>query len=90
MIPGQVEDKERTATVDGSKAKEAKLEVAGGKCWRRNWQIGLQSTGEIFNIFPMNVILATVKASQYVVKPFNISQRLGSCLSPSFVLWQST
>ena len=47
--------------------KEEKLEVAGAKCWRLKWQSGLKFTGEILNQFPMKVIFATVKASQYVV-----------------------
>ena len=42
------------------------MEVYGGKCWRQKWQTGLKFTGEIFNRFPMKVIFATVKASQYV------------------------
>ena len=40
---------ESTATVDGSKVKEEKLEVAGGKCWRGFWLSVLNVTGEIFN-----------------------------------------
>ena len=88
IIPSQVlkkaEGKEGTETVEGSKVKEEKLEVAGGKCWRGKWQSVLKFTGEVFNQFPMKVIFATVKASQY------ISQRLGSCLSPSCLLWGST
>ena len=45
----KAEDKESTATVDGSKVKEEKLEVAGGKCWRGFWLSVLNVTGEIFN-----------------------------------------
>ena len=63
----KAEDKESTPSVEGSKVKEEKLEVAGGKCWRGKWQSALKFTGEIFNRFPMKVIFATVKASQYVV-----------------------
>ena len=59
-IPCQVlkkgEDKESTETVEGSKVKEEKLEVAGGKCWRQKWQSALSVTGEIFKRFPMKVI----------------------------------
>ena len=66
----KAEDKEITATVDGSKVKEEKLEVAGEKCWRGKWQSGLKFTGEIFNRFPMKVIFSTVKATKYVaLKP---------------------
>ena len=43
------EDKESTPSVEGSKVKEEKLEVAGGKCWRGKWQSGLKFTGEIFH-----------------------------------------
>ena len=61
-------DKKSTATVEASKVKEEEnLEVAGEKCWRGKWQSALKFTGEIFNRFPMKVIFATVKASQYVV-----------------------
>ena len=67
----KAEDKENTATVDASKAKEENLEVAGEKCWRGKWQSALNYTGEIFNRFPMKVIFATVKASQYVVLKLN-------------------
>ena len=63
----KAEDKESTPSVEGSKVKEEKLEVAGGKCWRGKWQSVLKFTGEIFNRFPMKVIFATVKASEYVV-----------------------
>ena len=88
----KAEDKESTPSVEGSKVKEENLEVAGEKCWRGKWQSVLKFTGEIFNRFPMKVIFATVKASEYVVsiQNGNISQRLGSCLSPSCLLWGST
>ena len=46
-----------------SKAAE-NLEVAGGICWRQKWRIGLCLTGEIFNCFPMKVILATGKVKE--------------------------
>ena len=59
--------KESTATVDGSKVTEKNLDVAEEKCWRGKWQSALCLTGEIFNRFPMKVIFATVKASEYVV-----------------------
>ena len=53
-IPCQVlkkaNDKENTATVEGSKVKEEKLEVAGGKCWKGEWQSALCFTGETFNL----------------------------------------
>ena len=55
------EDKESTAAVDASKVKEEKLEVAGGKCWRRKWLGVLLFIGEIFSI---KVIFATVKAKE--------------------------
>ena len=45
----RAKDKESTATVDGSKVKEEKLEVAGGKCWRGFWLSVLNVTGEIFS-----------------------------------------
>ena len=62
------EDKESTPSVEESKVKEEEnLEVAGEKCWRGKWQSDLKFTGKIFNRFPMKVIFATVKASQYVV-----------------------
>ena len=60
MRYGQVlkktEDKENTANVEGSKVKEEKLEVAGGKCWRQKWQSALCLTGEKLNHFPIKVI----------------------------------
>ena len=45
----KADDKESTATVDPSKVKEEKMEVAGGKCWRGLWLIALNVTGEISN-----------------------------------------
>ena len=64
IIPSQVlkkgEDKENRATVEGSKVKEGKLEVAGGKCWRGFWQSVLCVTGEIFNRFPMELIFGII------------------------------
>ena len=45
----KAEGKENRANVDGSKAKEENLEVAGGKCWRGFWLSVLNVTGEIFN-----------------------------------------
>ena len=47
-------------TFEGSKVKEEKLEVAGGKCWRGFWQSVLCVTGEIFNRFPMEVIFGII------------------------------
>ena len=41
--------KESTETVEGSKVKEEKLEVAGGNCWRGSWKSALHVTGEKFN-----------------------------------------
>ena len=67
----KAEDKKSTATVEASKVKEENLEVAGEKCWRGKWQSALKFTGEIFNRFPMKVIFATVKASQFVVLKLN-------------------
>ena len=53
IIPCQVlkkgEGKESTETVEGSKVKEEKLEVAGRRCWRGSWKNTLNVTGEIFN-----------------------------------------
>ena len=46
-----------------SKAAE-NLEVAGGTCSRQRWRIGLGLTGEIFNCFPMKVILVTGKVKE--------------------------
>ena len=57
---GKDEDKENTVTFEGSKVKEEKLEVAGGKCWRGFWQSVLCVTGEIFNRFPMEVIFGII------------------------------
>ena len=51
------EDKESTASVEGSKVKEENVEVAGEKCWKGKWLSVLKLTGEIFNCFPMKVIL---------------------------------
>ena len=53
----KAEGKENRSTVDASKAKEENLEVAGGKCWRGFWLSALNVTGEIFNQFPMKVIV---------------------------------
>ena len=53
----EAKGKENRATVDASKAKEENLEVAGGKCWRGFWLSALNATGEIFNQFPMKVIV---------------------------------
>ena len=72
--------------------KEEKLEVAGGKCWRGKWLSALCFTGEVSNSFPLKVKFETVKvkesAREYIVsRNLNISQRLGSCLLPYFLLW---
>ena len=80
-------DKENTAAVEGSKVKEEKLEVAGGKCWRGKWQSVLKFTGEIFNRFPMKVIFATVKASQYVVLKLKWKQISETWILPFTVLF---
>ena len=67
IIPSQVlkkgEDKENRATVEGSKVKEGKLEVAGGKCWRGFWKSALCVTGEISNCCPRKVMIVTDKES---------------------------
>ena len=46
-----VEKKDEVWAVEAStveeEVKEENLEVAGGKCWRRNWQSALCVTGEI-------------------------------------------
>ena len=83
------EDKESTASEDGSKVKEEKLKVAGEKCWRGKWQNVLELTGEIFNRFPMKVTLATVNML-FPIQNGNISQKLGSCLLLSSSLRGST
>ena len=64
MFWSQGQDKENTATVDGSKVKEEELEVAGGKCWRGKWQSALCLIGEIFKRFPMKVIFAIIISVQ--------------------------
>ena len=87
MFWSQGQDKENTATVDGSKVKEEELEVAGGKCWRGKWQSVLKFTGEIFNRFPMKVIFATVKASQYVVLKLKWKQISETWILPFTVLF---
>ena len=91
IIPCQVlkkaEDKENRASVEASKVKEEKLEVAGGKCWRGKWQSGLKFTGEIFNRFPMKVIFATVKASQYVVLKLKLKYFSETWILPCTVLF---
>ena len=58
---GKGEDKERTATVDASKVKEEKLEVAGGKCWKKKWLRALCFAGEICS---MKAMFTTVKAEE--------------------------
>ena len=50
------------ANVDGRKAKEENLEVAGGKCYRGKVLSVLNVTGEIFNCSPMKVGLVAIKA----------------------------
>ena len=47
----KAEGKEGTVAVEESKVEEEKLEVAGGKCWRRKWQSALHVSGEIFKRF---------------------------------------
>ena len=92
----KAEGKENSAAVDANKAKEENLEVAGGKCWRGFWLSALNVTGEIFNQFPMKIIFLTIKTEESDRNIFfesqnrNISQRLGSCLSPSYLLWWPT
>ena len=87
----RTEGRENRATVDASKVKEENLEVAGVKCWRGFWLSALNVTGEIFHQFPMRVIFVTIKAGEsarnilFQSQNRNISQRLGSCLSPSFL-----
>ena len=92
----KAEGKEKRATVDASKAKEENLEVAGGKCWRGFWLSALNAIGEIFNQFPMKVIFPRIKTDESArnmliqSQNLNISQRLGSCLLPYFLLWWPT
>ena len=83
------EDKESMASVDVSKVKDENFEVDGEKCWRGKWQRVLRFTGEIFNRFPMKGVLATFNML-VSIQNGNTSQRLGSCLSPSSLLWGST
>ena len=83
----KADDKESTPSVEGSKVKEEKLEVAGQKCWRGKWQSVLTFTGEIFNWFPMKVIFATVKASQYVVLKLKWKQISETWILPFTVLF---
>ena len=83
-----------------SKAAE-NLEVAGGICWRQRWRILLCLTGEIIgkqlNISWDIQLLSNeghlcnwqsqgISWECVFSKNWNISQRLGSCLSPSFLL----
>ena len=49
--------KESTETVEGSKVKEEKLEVAGRRCWKSSWKSALCLTGGIFKRFPMHEVL---------------------------------
>ena len=84
-IPCQVstkdQDKERIGSVEASKVKEVNLEVARGKCGRRK---SLCFTGEIPNSFPR---FAIILKSNWLGNVYsNISQRIGSCLAPSFLL----
>ena len=58
----KAEDNKSTATVEASKVKEEKLEVAGGKCWRGKWLSALCVTGGILNSYPLKIKFATVKA----------------------------
>ena len=60
----KAEGKENRAIVDASKAKEENLEVAGGKCWRGFWLSALNVAGEIFNQFPIKVIIVTIKTEE--------------------------
>ena len=87
-IPCQVstkdQDKERIGSVEASKVKEVNLEVARGKCGRRTWRSALCFTGEIANSFPR---FAIILKSNWLGNVYsNISQRIGSCLAPSFLL----
>ena len=87
MFWSQGQDKESTETVEAIKVKEEELEDAGGKCWRGKWQSALCLTGEIFNQFPMKVIFATVKASQYVVLKLKWKQISETWILPFTVLF---
>ena len=76
----KAEDKERVATIERSKVKEEEsLEVAGARCWKNIFQQSLQITGKLFTHFPWQVILVSVKECTFLL------QRLGSCLSSSFL-----
>ena len=61
----KAESKENRAIVDASKVKEEDLkEVARGKCWRGFWLSALNVAGEIFNQFPIKVIIVTIKTEE--------------------------
>ena len=78
------QDKERIASVEASKVKEGNLELAREKCGRRKWRSALCFTGEIANSFPRFAIILKSNWLGNVYR--NISQRIGSCLAPSFLL----
>ena len=84
----KAEGTEGIATVDASKVKEENLEAAGGKCLRGFWLSALKFTGEIFNRSPLKVVFVTIKVGNMLCRSQNrnISQRLGSCLPPYFLL----
>ena len=74
-----------TAAVEASKVKVENLDVVGERCWRGSWQSALNITGEISN--------GNIKVRESVILNFRferqnriISQKLGSCLSSSFLL----
>ena len=93
----QVFEKAEGKDVDASKVKEKKLEVAGGKCWRRELLGALKFTGEIFIIQSLsieghirNYQSQGINKRIYYRPKLKISQRPGSCLLPSFLLWWPT
>ena len=72
--------------------------LRGARWRRRSWRLLEEDAGEapsrvLFALQVKNSIMfATVKGGEYVVlkQKWNISQRIGSCLSRSFVLWWPT
>ena len=88
ILPCQVlrkaECEERIATIETSKVNEEEenLVVAGERCWKNIFLQSLEITGELFTCFPWQVLLVAVKVKECTFLP----QRLGSCLSSSFLL----
>ena len=75
----KADDKESTPSVEGSKVKEEKLEVARGKCWRGFWLSALCVTGEISNRFPMKIMSVTVSCSKIFLRELDFAFRRPFC-----------